>query len=101
MISRASPGGNEAGVAEVSPALGLARITAQAYAGTEEAAEEAAAAYARAVAACTGVPVPCGTSGVWILSHDQLAGPAFIAAAPNSGEQYCFQVVAEFLLAEF
>ena len=56
VISRALPGGNEAGVAEVTPALGLARITAQAYAGTEEAAEEAAAAYARAVAACTGVP---------------------------------------------
>ena len=38
---------------------------------------------------------------MWILSHDQLAGPAFIAAGPNTGEQYCFQVIAEFLLAQF
>ena len=65
VISRALPGGNEApGVAEVSPDLGTARIIAQAYAGTEEAAEASAAAYARQVAACTGVPVPCGGTGV-------------------------------------
>lgn len=101
VISRALPGGSEAGVAEPSPSLGTARIIAQAYAGTEEAAEQAAAAYANAVAGCTGDPQPCGTTGLWILSHDQLAGPAFIPAGPTTGEEYCFQVTAEFLLADY
>jgi hypothetical protein len=101
VISRALPGGSEAAVAEPAEELGTARIITQAYAGTEEAAEIAATAYANAVTRLTGVPAPCGDTGIRILSHAQLAGPAFIPAAPTTGEQFCFQVTAEFLLADY
>jgi hypothetical protein len=101
VISRALPGGSEAPVGEPAEELGTARIIGQVYAGSQEMAENAATAYANAVAGCTGRPQRCGQTSTWILSHDNLAGPAYIAAGPTSGEQFCYQVVAEFLLADY
>jgi hypothetical protein len=101
VISRALPGGSEAPVAETLTEMGTARIIAQAFAGTPEAAESAATAYAKKVAELTGRPQRVGGSDVWLLSHDSLSGPAFIAAGPTTGERFCFQVVAEFLIADY
>jgi hypothetical protein len=102
VIERAMPGGAEPpGVCEPAPELGTARIIARTYAGTEQASEAAATAYYNAVASAVGDPQPCGDTGTWVLSHDSLAGPAFISQGPTGGENYCFQVVAEFLLATY
>ena len=94
----ATVGGAEPDVAEPGGALMLTRVTFRVFAGTEEAAEQAAAAVATALAALTGVPVRCGGTGVWILAHDQLAGPLFVPAGADAGEQYCFQVTCQLLL---
>jgi hypothetical protein len=100
IITRTPPGGGEGPVAEPAPDLCTARITALAYAGTEDVAEVAAAAYAAAVAALSGVREECGGTGIWILGHDNLAGPAFIPPSATTGETYAFQVTADFLLAD-
>jgi hypothetical protein len=100
IIARTSPGGAEPPLAEHEPRLGIARITAQAFAGTQQAAETAAVAYARAVAACTGNPEPCGATGLFILAHENLTGPVYVPAGASGGEQFCYAVVADFLLAQ-
>jgi hypothetical protein len=79
----------------------LSRFTFQVFACTEEAAEDAAAALASAVAGLTGVPTRCAGTGVWILAHDQLTGPAFIQAGPDAGEHFCFAVTCQLLLAAY
>jgi hypothetical protein len=91
--------GEEGPVAEPAPALQMTRVTFRVFAGTEEYAEQAATALASAVAALTGVPVRCGDTGTWIRGHDQLTGPLFVPAGPDAGEQFCFQVSAQLLLA--
>jgi hypothetical protein len=101
VLSRDLPGGEEAPVAEPSPDLGIARIVAQAFAGTELAAETAAVAYFNAVTTCTGRPQPCGGTGIVILGYSGLSGPASVAFGPDSGEMFGFQVVADFLLADY
>ena len=92
--------GAEAPVAEPSGDLQLTRLTFRVYAGTEEHAERAAAALATILAALAGL-VPCGQSGTWILGHDQLTGPLFVPAGPDAGEQFCFQVTCQLLLADY
>jgi hypothetical protein len=82
-------------VAGQSP-FDLARIIAVIRAGTPEAVELAAKAYADAVRSLTGCPVPCGETGVFALTHDNLTGPQFVQQPADSGEQYSFQV--DFLL---
>lgn len=74
-----------------------ATILAEFRAGTHQAAELAAAAWASAVEALTGRPVPMGDD-VTCLCSDNLSGPHFIEPAPDRGEQYAFQVTADFLL---
>jgi hypothetical protein len=93
--------GGEAGVAEPTPALQLTRVTFRVFAGTEEAAERAAAALATAVAGLTGVPVRCGQTSTWLRGHDLLTGPLFVPAGPDAGEEFCFQVTAQLLLADY
>jgi hypothetical protein len=91
----------EGGPAEPAPELQLSRFTFRVFAGTEESAETAAAALATVVASLTGRPVPCADTGVWILAHDQLTGPAFAQAGPDSGEEFCFVVTCQLLLAAY
>lgn len=75
-----------------------ARIVAAIRAGTVEAAESAANAYAEAVKTLSGAPVVCGDTGVIIRSHMNLTGPQFIQQPGDSGEQYTFEVAADFIL---
>lgn len=74
------------------------RVAAVIYAGTLEAAETAAAAYAQAVLSLTGNPVPMGSSGVTCLVTDNLSGPVLVPTPPDAGEAYAFAVEADFLL---
>jgi hypothetical protein len=94
----ATTGATEAPVAEPAPALMVSRLLFRCYAGTEESAEQAAAALAKAVETLTGRPVRCGDTDTWIRGHDQLTGPLFVPAGPDSGEQFCFQVSCQLLL---
>lgn len=94
-------GSPEPGIAEQSDVLALTRVTCRIFAGTEEMAEESAAAVTRAFGALTGVPAPCADTSIWILSHDQLSGPTYVQAGPDAGEQYCFQVSCQLLLAAY
>jgi hypothetical protein len=89
------PGPGEAPVAEPSP-LQVARGSALVYAGTSEAAGQAAGAYADAVRGLEGCPVAMGDA--MCLAHANLAGPSYVPQPGGSGEQFCFQVVADFLL---
>jgi hypothetical protein len=93
--------GEEGPVAEPSPALALTRVVFRVYAGTEEAAERAAAALAGAIAGLTGAPRRCGQTSTWIRGHDQMTGPIFVPAGADSGEQFCFQVSCQLLLADY
>jgi hypothetical protein len=85
--------------AEPSPALAVARLHAMVYAGTETAAETAAAALRTAFEELTGCPEPCGDTGVLVLVADNHTGPLFVPMPGEGGEQYCFQVGADFVLA--
>jgi len=79
--------------------LARARIQAVVFAGTEEAAENAAAALLSEFEKLTGMPEPCGTTGVTVLIADNFTGPFFQPAPPaSSGEIYSFQVGADFVL---
>jgi hypothetical protein len=75
-----------------------ARIQALVYAGTEEAAETSAAALRSAFEALQGLPALCGTTGIKIMVAENHIGPLLIPIAPDSGEIYCFQVGADFIL---
>lgn len=95
------PGGQDL-VAEQDPgALDTARIAASIYAGTEEAAENAAAAYATAVQDLTGNPEPCPGTGVRVLVSDNVTAPAYVPQPADTGEPYCFTVTADFVLAQY
>lgn len=77
----------------------VARISAVIYGGTVAAAETAAVAYANAVEHLTGAPVPMGDSGVVCLVHDNLSGPMFVAQPSSGGEEFAFEVAADFMMA--
>jgi hypothetical protein len=47
------------------------------------------------------VPVRCGQSSIWLRGHDDLVGPLFVPAGPDAGEQFCFQVSCQLLLADY
>lgn len=74
------------------------RVQAAIYAGTYEAGELAARAFALAVESMRGNPAPCGATGVMLLVTDNVTGPAGIPPAPDSGELYGFTVQADFIL---
>jgi hypothetical protein len=93
--------GEEGPVAEPTSALALTRVTFRCFAGTEEAAEQAASALAKALASLSGVPARCGDTSTWIRGHDQLTGPMFVPAGPDAGEEFCFQVSVQLLLADY
>jgi hypothetical protein len=75
-----------------------ARINGVVYAGTDEAAEAAAVAYANALSALSGTHTPMGDD-VICLVVDDIVGPQFIDdRAGSSGELYAYQVDASFFL---
>ncbi len=94
-------GGSSDLVAEQDSNLALASIVFQVYSPTEDVAERAAAALATAIEQLTGSPEPCGQTGVTVLVSDRLQGPVHVPQPADSGEPYCFQVGADFTLAEF
>jgi hypothetical protein len=76
-----------------------ARISFLVYGGTEEAAEAAAVALANSIGGLTGRPEVCGDTGITVLVHDNLSGPMFVPMPASGGEQFAFEVAADFLLA--
>jgi hypothetical protein len=80
-------------------AVDTARISAMIYGPTQEAAEAAACAYANTVQGLTGRPAPCGDTGISVLAHDNLSGPMYVPMPADGGEQFCFEVAADFVLA--
>jgi hypothetical protein len=76
----------------------MARVSASVFAGTIEAAEAGAVALASAYQTLQGMPEPMGDSGITCLVTDNVTGPSFVPQPPDSGEQYCFMVVADFML---
>lgn len=97
VLSRSSEG-TTAVVAEAAPGLGVARVQALVYAGTEVAAENAASALMEAFQSLLGCPEPCGDTGTHVLVASNHVGPLLIPPPPDTGEIYSFQVQADFLL---
>lgn len=94
VIVRGAEGVNPFEVAE-DDSLTMARIHAQVYAGSEDAAERGAAALRSEIEKLTGMPRPCGDTGVTVLITTNRNGPFFV---PGTSEAYCFQTGADFLL---
>ena len=87
--------GTDALTAEES--VDQARIAGLIYAGTDEAAETAAVAYANALAALSGTHTPMGDAICLVV--DDITGPQFIDdRAGSSGELYAYEVDATFYL---
>jgi hypothetical protein len=97
VLSRNSEGVT-AVVAEPAPTLGMARIQAIVYAGTQESAEFAAKSLRAAWESLAGYPERCGTTGITVLVSDNLVGPLYLGN--TTPEQYAFQVNADFLLRD-
>lgn len=97
VISRSSEGVTNI-VAEADSAFSTARMQCLVFAGTEQSAEAAAAALRTLFETLTGCPEPCGDGATIIRVADNHLGPLFIQAGADNGEQYCFQVNADFVL---
>lgn len=78
--------------------VSLARVTARVYAGTIQAAENAANALANAWQGLTGAPQPCGTSGVTVLVASDFTDPGYVPMPATGGEQHMFTTSASFML---
>ena len=74
------------------------RVSATILAGTLEAAEVAAVAYANAVDSLRGVRAPMGD--VTCLVADNITGPLYVDLGRSTQEQYQFLVDADFYLIE-
>jgi hypothetical protein len=72
------------------------RISATILAGTLEAAETAAVAYANAVDSLRGIRAPMGDTSC--LVADNIAGPLYVDLRRSTQEQYQFLVDADFYL---
>ena len=91
-------GTNRDVVAEPAPGLTSAMIAFTVYGGTAETAEIAASALATEIEKLAGCPEPAGP-GVNVLVASGLTGPTSVPWAPDAGEQFAFNLSAEFLLA--
>jgi hypothetical protein len=99
VINRA-PGGATLAIAEDSP-FTTVRVLASIYAGTQQAAENAAQAWLDAVRTLTGDPVPVpGSDGAVIRVTDNYTGPAFQPPGATEYEPYCFTAGADFILQD-
>lgn len=74
-----------------------ARVAGVVYGPDDEAAERAATAYANAVAALSGRPVAMGDAATCLVADD-VVGPQLIDNRAGTGEQYAYQVDADFYL---
>jgi hypothetical protein len=72
------------------------RISASIYAGTDEAAETAAIAYANTVASLTGIPAAMGDAQC--LVADDIVGPLAVDNHDSEREQYQYLVDASFYM---
>jgi len=86
-------------VAEQDPALATCGCSMLVYSQTKEAASTAAAALAAVVNSLNGNPEPAGASGITVLMADTVLGPVYVPQPQTGGEQFCYQVSADFLLA--
>jgi hypothetical protein len=75
-----------------------ARVGALVYHGDYELSELAAAALADAWNNLNGNPERCPGTGVTILVADNVTLPLYVPQPPDTGETYCFQVTADFML---
>ncbi len=99
VLAAAPPRSGAQSVVAEDGRISMARIIALVYAGTTEAAELAAVAYANAVRELKGNPVQMGSTGVTCLVTDNLLGPAFQPTGPaGTAEQFCYSVDADFML---
>lgn len=87
--------------AEADPALATVSLAFLVYSPAEEASEAAAKALATEIELLSGSPQPAGDSGYQVLVSDNLRGPLNVPQPADSGEPYCFQVMADFTLAQF
>lgn len=94
VLARNPEGVVDGGVAE-DDSVTVARMQAQVFAGTTEAAENGAAALRNEFERLRGKPEPCGTTGITVLVADNHNGPFYV---PNTAEEFCFQVDADFTL---
>lgn len=100
VITRSLAAGTPRPVAE-SDNPARVRMSAQVYAGTVEAAENAAAALATTWDALQGCPEPCGKSShVLAVATDNLLGPMYMPTPADTGEPYQFMVSADFVLIQ-
>jgi hypothetical protein len=95
----ARQGGQDRSLLAEADVVATARLSFMVYAGTVESAEDAATALATAVNALNGLPEPCGDTGYQVLASDNVFGPSFVAMPAQGGEEFCFQVAADVVLA--
>lgn len=84
--------------AEPGP-VDVAHVDCAVYAGTQDAAENAAASLRSEFEKLTGCPQPCAGTGATILCASNYSGPVNIPVPADAGEQYCFQVGADFMIS--
>jgi hypothetical protein len=74
------------------------RISFNVFAGTRESAGNAAAALRCGIDSLRGCPEACGDYPAWVHVSDNVVGPMFIPPQPGGGEEFCFNVSADFVL---
>lgn len=97
MVAR--QGGQDRSLLAEADVVATARLSFMVYAGTPDAAEDGAVALATAINALQGLPEPCGNTPYQVLASDNVFGPSFVAMPAQGGEEFCFQVAADVILA--
>jgi hypothetical protein len=90
-----NPEGQPSGVVVEDSEVTVARVQVQVFAGTTEAAEDAAGALRDEIDRLNGRPEPCGAGPWLVLVTDNRNGPFYV---PGVNEEFCFQVGADFVL---
>jgi hypothetical protein len=94
IVARNPEGVPGALIAEDSEVM-TARVQVQVFAGTSQAAENAAGALRDEIDRLNGRPEPCGDLPYLVLVTDNRNGPFYV---PGTPEEFCFQVGADFVL---
>lgn len=85
-------------VAEPGSGITVCRISFNIFAGTTQAAGNAAAAVRAAIDTLRGCPEECGDYPAWVHVADNAVGPMYVPPQPGGGEEFCFNVSADFVL---